>query len=63
MYSHKLNDNSFLLRVGRFVGKEFIVEKINTPPKTVSVYKRNKKDSDFEYFGWLLCEIIEEREL
>jgi len=63
MYSHKLNDNSFLLRVGRFVGKEFIVEKINNPPKTVSVYKRNKKDSDFEYFGWLLCEIIEEREL
>jgi CRISPR/Cas system CSM-associated protein Csm5 (group 7 of RAMP superfamily) len=63
LFSHNIKNNSFLLRVGRFVGKEFIVKTIKKLPKTISIYKKNKKDNHYEYFGWLLCEIIEEREI
>lgn len=58
-YSYLLNKNRFLLRIGRFMGKEFMVNNINKLPKTYSVYKKNKKDNEFDYFGWLLCEIVE----
>ena len=50
-------ENSFLLRVGRFVGREFMI-KHPKPTKTFSVYKQNRFDDSFEPFGWLLCEIL-----
>jgi CRISPR/Cas system CSM-associated protein Csm5 (group 7 of RAMP superfamily) len=62
-FSYHLNKNSFLLRIGRFVGQEFMVKNLKKPPKTMSVYKQNKYDKNYQYFGWLLCEIVEEKKI
>jgi len=53
------NDNQFILRVGKYVGKEFMVRQIRKLPVTKSVFSISKrKDSDIVDFGWILCEVI-----
>lgn len=53
-------DNQFLLRVGRYCGKNFIVKDLKNKPKTKSVFRKKEKDAKSELpFGWVLCEIIE----
>ncbi len=52
-------DNQFLLRVGRYCGKNFIVKDLQDKPKTKSLFRKNEKDGKSELpFGWMLCEVI-----
>ena len=60
-YSFEIKqDNQFLLRVGRYVGREFMSNNnLLEKPKTKSIFKNKEKDNKSEEpFGWLLCEII-----
>lgn len=57
--SIKKNETQFLLRVGRYCGKNFIVRELSEMPKTKSLFRKKEKDVKTELpFGWLLCEIL-----
>lgn len=57
--SIKKNETQFLLRVGRYCGKNFIVRELSEMPKTKSLFRKKEKDVKTELpFGWLLCEIV-----
>ena len=52
-------ENQFLLRVGRYVGQNFMGNNISKP-KTKSMFTMTEKNVKSELpFGWVLCEVIE----
>jgi len=51
--------NLFLLRIGKYVGQEFIVRRLKRVPITKSVFAVSKhKDAQTIDFGWCLCEVL-----
>ena len=56
----KSKANQFLLRVGRYCGKNFTATKSTDKPKTKSLFRKEEKNEQSELpFGWVLCEIQE----
>ena len=50
------SNKQFLLRIGRFSGKEFLVPSLTTLPKTKTVFSVSKNALQTLDFGWILCE-------
>jgi CRISPR/Cas system CMR subunit Cmr6 (Cas7 group RAMP superfamily) len=62
-YSKNLKSNEGLLRVGRYCGKEFIVQGLSEKekPKTKSLFRMSEKGArvDEASFGWIKWEVVE----
>jgi hypothetical protein len=62
-YSKNLKSNEGLLRVGRYCGKEFIVQGLSEEekPKTKSLFRMSEKGArvDEVSFGWIKWEVVE----
>jgi hypothetical protein len=59
-YSKKIknSENSFILKVGRYCGQNFI--NIDKQPKTKTIFSKTEKNTINNLdFGWLLCEVVE----
>jgi len=56
------NKNQFILRIGRYCGQKFMVDKPeNFNPKTKSLFRaEEKKEKTALPFGWILCEVLKD---